>query len=429
VIDDHTLQITAIETHWSNFWAAAGLSAFPQHVWKDLDFNKQNFDFPVVSGPYRIKEVEKNRYCLLERRSDWWGRARRYTQGKYNFEHIKYKFMEDQFKALEAFKKGDLDAYPVYTSSIWMKQTDFEAVRKGWVVRQKHYNQEPKGYQGFAINVRKEKFLDVRVRQALCYLINRESMNEKLMFNQYFLLNSFFPDLYPGNVNPDAPMVRFNPDTARILLKTAGWEVGSDGILAKNGKPLEVSFLTSSEDLRHLNVYVEDLKKVGIKPTIEQLSLSTVRKRIDNHDFDLYWAAWGASRLRDPEAEWHSSTADQIASNNFGGVKDPLVDSLINAQKTEMNIDKRNDILRRIDKRLCEIVPYVLLWQVDHHRLLYWHRFGTPKYLLDKYNREDGITVYWWYDRKKDDALRAAMGAGASGGDIPKEPAEVHYSE
>jgi ABC-type dipeptide transport system, periplasmic component len=426
IIDEKTIRVRARGTHWSNFWVASGLNAFPKHVWGSVDFNKQNFDFPVVSGPYKIKEVEKNRYLVLERRGDWWGAAKKYNQGKYNFEFVKYKFMEDQNKTLEAFKKGDFDAYAIYTSSLWMKQTDFDAVQKGWVVKQKVYNMEPKAYQGFAINMRKEKFQDVRVRQSLCYLINRELMNEKLMFNQYFLLNSYFPDLYPNNCNPSVPVTHFAPDSARALLKAAGWDVGSDGFLAKNGRPFDISFLTYNVDFRHLNIYVEDLKKVGLRPAIEQLSQSTVTKRMDNHDFDLYWVNWSASRLRDPEAEWHSSTADQIASNNYTGLKDKTVDSLIEIQKTEMDINKRNDILRSIDRRLCEIVPYVQLWQADHNRILYWNRFGTPQYVFDKFDRENCIVTYWWLDMAKDAALQNAMKNNTP---LPKEPFEVHYRE
>jgi microcin C transport system substrate-binding protein len=426
IIDEKTISITAHTAHWSNFWSAGSIVAFPRHAWKDLDFNKINFDFPIVSGPYRIKELQKNQFLLLERRNDWWGRVKKYNAGKYNFELIKYKFMEDQIKVLEAFKKGDFDLYPVYTSSLWMKQTDFDAVKNGWVVKQKVYNLEPKGFQGFAINLRREKFQDVRVRLALCYLINRESMNEKLMFNQYFLLNSYFPDLYPDNVNSAMPMVHFNPDTARVLLKAAGWEVGADGLLVKNGLPLEIVFMHDNSDLRHLNIYIEDLKKVGIKASIEQLSQSTKTKRMDNFDFDLIWVNWNAVRLRDPEAVWHSSTANQVASNNYTGVKDAIIDSLIEMQKTEMSLDKRNDILRAIDKRLCEIVPYVFLWNADNTRLLYWNRFGTPKFVLDKYFREDCIVTYWWYDSQKAAALQEAMKKNSP---LPKEPFEIHYQE
>ncbi|HAO99153.1 MAG TPA: ABC transporter substrate-binding protein, partial [Fibrobacteres bacterium] len=396
IVDSVTVRMTATQAHWGNFWAASGMMAFPSHVWEGKDFNQINFEFPVVSGPYAVEEIKKERYVSLRRRADWWGRSKRYTQHKYNFERIKYRFMEDRNKALEAFQKGEFDVYPVYTASLWAEHTDFDQIKKGWVSKHRVYNREPKGFQGFAVNLRKPIFQDVRVRQALSHLLNRELMNDKLMFNQYFLLNSYYPDLYPNNRNPDAPFYEYNPDKARKLLADAGWKPGSDGVLARNGQRFEITFPVASVDLRHYNVYLEDLKKVGIAAKIEQLSQSTLSKRIDNHDFDLYWAAWGAGRLRDPEAVWHSSQADQLASNNYPGIKDKLIDSLIEAQKTEMDLGKRNTLLKRLDGRLNEIVPYVLLWQADNSRLLYWNRFGTPKYILDKFNREDGIITYWY---------------------------------
>jgi microcin C transport system substrate-binding protein len=426
VINAKTVKITAKTTHWKNFWDACAIVPLPKHVWHDVDFNKQNFKFPVVSGPYRLSVVKKKRYITLERRNDWWGRIKRYNQHKYNFNYIKFKFMADRNKALEAFKKGDFDAYAIYTSSIWAKKTDLKQVKKGWVVKQRVFNREPRGFQGFAINLRRPTFQDVRVREALCYLLNRELMNQKLMYNEYFLLNSHYPDLFPENVNPDFPIRKYDPDKGRALLEEAGWQVGPDGFLRKEGKFLEITFLTFSVDQRHLNIYLEDLKKVGIKGKIDQLSLSSVRKRLDKHEFDLFWVNWGASRLRDPESMWHSSTADQVATNNYSGVKDPDIDRFIEQQKTEMNLNKRNEILKNIDKRLNEIIPYVFLWQADHHRILYWNRFGTPKYIFDKFNREDVIPIYWWYDPKKEKALNEAM---KNDRPLPTETMRIVYTE
>ena len=184
VIDSLTIRVVAKESHWGNFWEAAGLTAFPKHAWKDKDFNNIRFEFPVSSGPYKIKEFREDRYVELERRSDWWGFAKNWNRGKYNFESIKFRFMEDQTKVLEAFKKKNFDAYALYTSSIWMKQTDFDAVKKGHVIKQKIYNKEPIGFQGMAFNLRREKFQDIRVRRALSMLMNRKMMNEKTTDNK-----------------------------------------------------------------------------------------------------------------------------------------------------------------------------------------------------------------------------------------------------
>ncbi|MCP4755500.1 MAG: ABC transporter substrate-binding protein [Proteobacteria bacterium] len=426
VIDDKTIRIRAIDDHWKNFWIAGSLMAFPKHVWQDKNFNKQKFKFPVVSGPYRIEEVKKNRFVILSRRGDWWARNEKYFKFKYNFDRIKYKFIEDRYKGLEVFKKGEIDIYPIYTSLIWAKQTNFEQIRKNWIVRQRVYNQEPKGFQGYTVNLRKPMFQDVRVRKALCHLFNRELMNQKLMFNQYFLLNSYYPDLYDDNRNPGAPSLEYDPERARKLLSEAGWKVDEEGFLKKNGQRLQLTILQDSSDIRHVSIYLEDLRKVGIDARIAKLDRATITKRMDNHDFDMYSRAWSASRLRDPESMWHSSTSDKIASQNNSGVADELIDSLIERQKTETSLTKRNDILRQIDQRLYEIVPYVLAWQNASHRVLYWNKFGTPVFLFDKFNREDAVIPYWWENSARATDLARAKKAGTS---LPPYPKEVHYTE
>jgi microcin C transport system substrate-binding protein len=426
VKDSLTLVVTAKEVHWNNFWDLAGMMAFPKHVWEHEDFNKLNFDFPVVSGPYRISEVKKERSLTLERRGDWWGRSKRYNLNKYNFDFIKYRFMEDQNKTLESFKKGDIDAYPIYTASLWATQTDFDQIKKGWVAKERIFNKEPIGFQGIAMNLRRPLFQDARVREALGLLINRPLLNEKLMFNEYFLLNSYYPDLFPNNLNPAFPLKPYDPKKARALLTEAGWKPGADGVLVKGGQRFEISIPTENPDMRHLNVYVEGLKEVGILAKIEQISRSTLSKRMEKFEFDMHWVNWGGSRLRDPEPLYSSTTADEVSSNNYPGVKDKYIDSLIDAQKTEMDLNKRNAILTLIDNRLNQINPYVLLWQADHNRILYWNRFGTPAYVYDKFDREDCITTYWFVDPDKDKALQDAMKSGAT---LSAPSGDVRYAE
>jgi microcin C transport system substrate-binding protein len=427
VVDDHTVRMTATEAHWKLFWIAGGMCAFPKHIWQNVDFNTINFDFPVVDGPYMLDEVKTNRSIRLKRRGDWWGRVKMYNQHKFNFDYLVFKSMEDRTKALEFLKTGGFDQYAIYTAKIWAEDTNFPQVQKNWVIRQEVFNSYPKAFQGFALNMQRPMFQDLRVRQALQLLLDRELMNEKLMFNAYFLLNSYFPDLYPNDVNPAIPVVKYDPDKARELLSEAGWQVGSDGILAKDGQPLDITILHyEGSDMRHLNIYLEDLKSVGINAHVELVSQATWTKRIDNHEFDMVWANWEDSRLRDPEGMWSSVTADQVSSENWCAFKDPEVDSLIAQQRTEMDLGKRNDICRQIDARLMSLSPYVLMWQAASHRLLYWNRFGTPKDVLTKFGDERDAYVYWWYDPAKAAALDDAMKRDVA---LPAEPADVHYGQ
>ena len=424
VLGERTVRIKAKKRYWKAFWDAGFFTAFPKHIWQGKNFNRINFDFPVVNGPYEMVQIKRNRYALLRRRADWWGRILRYQQNKYNFDYIRYRFMEDRTTALEAFKKGDFDLYPVYTSSLWVQQSNFEAVKKNWVVRQEIYNKEPKSFQGFAINLRRARFQDIRVRQALCHLLDRKLMNAKLMFNQYFLLNSYFPDLYPKNINPKVPHCNYDPPKAAKLLDQAAWKVGPQGTRLKNGQPFSLSFLTYAADLRHTNIYVEALKKAGIDARIEQLSHATVSEKVDNFKFDLHWINTSGSRLRDPESLFHSRYANEIATSNITGLQDSQVDALLEKLKSEENLEQRNRILRALDLRLMKLYPYVLLWQADKSRLLYWKGFGSPKYVLDKYNRENAVIVYWWLDSQKAKNLAEARKKGLA---LPKEAAKVYY--
>jgi microcin C transport system substrate-binding protein len=219
LVDERTVRMKAQEPHWSNFSTASDFVALPKHILQGKDFNAINFEFPVVNGPYALDEVKTNRSIRLKRRGDWWGRARKYNQGKYNFDYITYRSMSDQNKVFEAVKKGDIDAFPIYTARIWAEQTDIPQVQKNWIVRQSIFNEVPLSFQGFSLNLRRPIFQDLLVRQALAHLVNRELMNEKLMFNAYFLLNSYYPDLHEGHRNPNAPMYEYNPEKARALLK------------------------------------------------------------------------------------------------------------------------------------------------------------------------------------------------------------------
>jgi microcin C transport system substrate-binding protein len=424
IIDDKNFSITANTSHWRNFWDAGSLVAFPTHSWEGKDFNQINFDFEVVSGPYQVYEIKTNRSIMLQRRGDWWGRNQRFNQGKYNFDYLRFRAMEDRVKALELLKRGDFDMYAIYTSRIWAQQTHFPQVKKNWVIRQTVYNHEPKAFQGFAINMRRPQFQDVRVRKALAHLLNREMMLEKIMFNEYFLLNSYYPDLYPNNKNPEVPLLQYDPGKARDLLAEAGYQVNDRGQLEKDGVPLEVVILYHGTPIPQLTIYIEDMKKVGIEASIDTVSYASFVKRMDNQEFDLAWRNWSAARLRDPEPMWHSKTAHQVASQNLSGVENKEIDALIEQQKTEMDLDTRNEILKKIDSILCKIHPYVLLWQSDRNRLLYWNRYGTPEYVLDKYNREDYTPIYWWYDSEKDALLKEAMRTNS---DLASEPAEIHY--
>ena len=419
IIDSHTVKFTADEVHWRNLMAAGGFEILPKHVFEGRDFNKVNTDFPVVSGPYRIAEIKEGQSVTLERRPDWWGRALSASRGTFNFGRVVYRFFAEQDNAYDAFLAGEVDVFPVYRAAIWAERTTGKKFDNNWIVKRRVVNHRPIGFQGFAMNMRRPPFDDLRVRTALAKLLNRKRLVETLMHNQYFLQRSYYENLYGPSNECANVLIDFDPEGAAKLLDEAGWVPDpATGIRKKGGRELSFTFLTRDESSdKFLALYGEDLRKAGVAMRVERKDWAAWTRDMDDFNFDMTWAAWSGGIHVDPEGMWSSAEADRKGGNNITGFKNEEVDRLIESQRGVFSVEKRNVICRKIDAILAANVPYILLWNVDATRLLYWDKFGTPPTVLSKFGDERSLLVYWWYDedsaaeledaRLNDDALPA----------------------
>ena len=428
VIDRLTIRFTADEVHWRNLQAVGGFEILPKHVFEGRDFNKINNEFPVVSGPYKISEHKEGISLTLQRRADWWARTRSSTRGTYNFETVVFRFFAEQDNAFEAFLAGEIDVYPVYRAAIWTGKTTGKKFDSNWIVKRKIRNHHPIGFQGFAMNLRRAPFDDIRVRKALAFLLDRKRMNETLMANQYFLHRSYYEGLYDTSNICKNVTFDFNPEEAGKLLDEAGWKVDpATGMRKKDGKPLSFTFLTRDESSdKFLALYGEDLRKAGVEMKIERKDWAAWTRDMDEYKFDMTWAAWSAGLHPDPEGMWSSKEADNPGANNITGFKDQKVDELIEKQKSIFSVRERNEICRSIDAILTEQVPYILLWNIDAVRLLYWDKFGNPPTVLSKFGDERSLLAYWWYDTDNAEDLQEAMSNDES---LPPRPGVIDFDE
>jgi microcin C transport system substrate-binding protein len=411
IIDTHTIQFTANEVHWQNLGAAAGFHILPRHIFKDLEFNNINFEFPVVSGPYQIGEIKEGIVLHMSRRNQWWQRTYARHRNKGNFETLSFRFYAERENAFEAFKKGLIDIYPVHISRLWIKETRGEKFIKNLIVKQKVENYRPVGFQGFAMNMRRPPFDDVKVRKAMAHLLDRERMNRTLMYNQYFLHRSYYEDLYSTADPCTNPSYTFSPQRAGTLLDEAGWHANPDtGILEKDGKAFQFTFLSRDPNSdKFLQIYNEALQNAGIQLKIERKDWASWAKDMDAFDFDMTWASWSAGLFKNPESMWHSSEATRPSGNNITGFQDEIVDALIEKQKTIFDVNRRHADCRRIDAIVTQHCPYALLWNLNYTRLLYWNKFGTPPTVLSKHGDASAALSYWWYDEDSAADLQDAI--------------------
>jgi len=413
---------------WRDILNCAQFWILPKHVFEGRDFNKVDFVGAVSGAGYQIVRAEPQVETELRRHGKWWCQDLPRMQGLYNFDRILVRYYADNENAFEALKKRKIDFYPVYTVRLYEKETGSEAFRRNWLLKRRVRNRAPIGFQGFAMNQRRPPFDDVRVRKAMAHLLDRETMNRTMMSNAYFLLRSYYTDLYDAAHPCPNELHAYDPEKAAALLAEAGWKrETADGPLVKDGRKFAFTFLSrSSTEDKFLVLFDRELRRQGVTMSIVRKDFAGWMRDMDSFAYDMTWASWGAGTVKYPELSWSGAEADRKGSNNITGFKSAAVDRLIAEEKGFSRAADRLAAYRKIDALIAAEVPYALLWQTDSTRLLYWNKFGMPKTVLSPFDREESVLAYWWYDADRVAELEHAM---AHDGFLPTVPETVEANE
>jgi microcin C transport system substrate-binding protein len=412
----YIVRVKSKELNWRNFlYISASMVILPSHVLKTVTpanyIKEYNFKLLPGTGPYTVSDtdIDKGKSLTIRRRNDYWAEKDRRNVGMNNFDEIRQIVVRDQQLAMEMFKKGDLDIYTP-TAKNWVEDLDnFDRVKRGVIQRRKVYNDTPMGTPGLAFNTRKPPFDDVRLREAMAHLLNRPLIIEKLYYNEYVPVDSY----YAGQVyaNPNDPKVNYDPQLALKLLGEAGWtQRDAQGRLTKNGQPLNIELLYGSKTFEAAyTTYQEDLRKVGISLNLRLVTSETRYQLVGDRKFDLSEIFWGGLVFPNPETSYASSLADQKSTNNVTGVKSKRIDELLPIYDREFDAQRRIAIIREIDGILANEHHYVLLWASPSQRLAYWNKFGMPEGYLTRQGDASDIPSLWWVDRQQEAALTKAM--------------------
>ncbi len=417
----YIVRVKAKELNWRNFLYFSGMAILPAHVLKNMNGDKylKDYNFKVLpgSGPYTLREedVSKGKSISVRRRKDYWAEKARANVGVANFDEQRFAVVRDENLAFEMTKKGDLDYYVVGRAKQWAEEMNFENIQRGLIQKRKVFNEQPWGTSGFAFNTRRPPFDDIRVRKALTFLMNRPLMIEKLAYNQYVPLNSYFP----GTVyeNPNNPKNPYDPDLALKLLSEAGWKSrDSQGRLVKNGQPFDVEIIYTAKTLEpFLTVYQEDLRKVGINVNLRLLTPETQFQLISDRRFEMTLTGWGSLLFPNPETQFNSKLADENNNNNITGFKNARVDELCKQYDRMFSAADRIRAIREIDAILANEYHYVLWWYGPFTRIIYWNKFGTPQGYFSRTGDSmgagngPGIPQLWWFDPAKQSKLEQAL--------------------
>ena len=386
-------------------------NVMPKHAFEGRNFNAAELLDAPVSGAYRVSRVVEQVETEFARVPGWWRADFPSTRGTCNFDRIVMRYFASAENAFEALKKRKIDVYPVYIARIMSEGTRGERFDRNWILRRSVRNRKPVGFQGFAMNMRRKPFDDVRVRKAMSMLIDRDTMNRTMMSNAYFMLDSYYADLYGGDMPRPGGLYPYDVDGAKRLLAEAGYA---------NGFEFDFLSRSPSED-KFLSLFNQALAACNVKMHIVRKDFAAWTRDMETFSYDMTWAAWGASVFKSPETMWLSGEADRRGSCNIVGFGSAEVDAIIHAEKEMRTVAERDDAYRRIDALISAECPYALLWNTDRTRLLYWNKFGMPKTVLSKHGDESSVLAYWWYDQDRADELDDAMRRHACLPDVPTD--------
>ncbi len=408
----------------------------PKHYWATRDFEKTTLEPPLGSGPYRVRRFEAGRYVERERVEDYWGRDLPANIGHNNFDLIRTDYFRDDTAVRLAVKSGDLDLRIENQAKAWALDYNVPAVEKGWLKKERVEHRLPTGMQGFVYNTRREIFKDPRVREALAYAFDFDWTNRNLFFSQYSRTTSYFSNsdlasrglpegreleilqryreqlptrVFTEEYRPPSTdgsgWPRDNLRTAFRLLAEAGWEViGNQLVHRETGRPFRFQFLLVSPDFERIVLpLVRNLKRLGIDAGVRVVDTSQYVNRLRSFDFDVFVFVWGQSESPGNEQRiyWSSAAADQPDSRNFAGIRDPVVDELIEGVISACTREELVAWTRALDRVLLWGFYVIPNWHLRADRVLYWDKYARPETPV-----KSGVnTSLWWYDAKRAQAL------------------------
>jgi microcin C transport system substrate-binding protein len=407
------------------------LNVMPKHYWATRDFGKVTLEPPLGSGAYRIKEFEANRAVVYERVRDYWAKDHPLRRGADNFDIARFEYYRDSTVALEAFKAGRYDFRLENAAKDWATAYDAPAVRNGQIVKREFKHNRPAGMQGFVFNMRRPLFQDPRVRRALSFAFDFEWSNKTLFYGQYTRTDSFFDNsdlassglpqgaelaliekyrdklpkqvfdtVYSNPTTDGSGNIRPNLRTANELLREAGWAVDPKTHKLTHEKSGQVfrfeTMLIQPTFERIVLPFKQNLARLGIDVSVRTVDSAQYQKRVDEFDYDVIVASWGQSESPGNEQRdfWGSDAADRPGSRNVAGLKDPVVDDLIEVLIAARDREALVTATRALDRVLLWKFLVIPNWHIPTDRVAYWNMFGMPKVTPAR-----GIQFQaWWLD-------------------------------
>ena len=398
------------------------------------------------TGAYALDTMNVGQQVVYKRNPDYWAQNLPLGLGRNNFDRIRIEYFGDDTAALEAFKSGIYTFRNENSAKNWATAYDFENLSNGSVIKAELPNGNIASGQAFLFNLRREKFQDPRVREAIGLMFNFEWSDQTLFYGLYSRINSIWENtamaavgpatvaeaailqplidagLLPVTILTDEPIMgsvsnadkgldRGNLRRASTLLDEAGWPAGDDGMRRNaKGETLKVEFLEDSPTFeRVISPYVENLRALGVDASLNLIDAAQLSQRTDppNFDFDIIVgnAVNGGYEPGSELKQAYASTTVDNSTRNRAGVSNPAVDKLLDLVEGAKTREELDLTVRALDRVLRTLKFWVPQWYKNTHTVAYYDQYEHPE-ALPPYAL--GEIDFWWFNAEKAAKLKAS---------------------
>lgn len=410
----------------------AGLPIFSRAYYGKKSFDETTLDIPLGSGPYEVGRFETGRYIEYKRVANWWGAGLPVRRGQHNFDTLRYEYYRDREVGFEGFTAKSYLFREEFTSRIWATRYNFPAFKDGRVKREIIPDDTPSGAQGWFINIRRPKFGNPKLREALGCAFDFEWTNKSIMYGSYDRTHSVFQNsdmMAQGKPGPEElallePFRGKVPDEvfgepfvppvsdgsgqdrallrrASQLLQDAGYAIKDRKRVSPQGEQLAVEFLIDEPSFQpHHMPYIKNLATLGIDAKLRIIDPVQMQQRLKDFDFDLTIQRFSFSATPgDSLRNYFSSQAAAVkGSQNLAGIADPAIDALIDRVIAANSRAELTIACRALDRLIRAGRYWIPHWYKASHWIAYWDTFGRPA-TKPRYAR--GVLETWWHDPHK----------------------------
>jgi microcin C transport system substrate-binding protein len=425
------------------------LYVLPKHWWEGENAKGQKRDIrnptlepPLGSGPYKVKSFSPGNRVVYERVKDYWGEKIAVNIGRNNFDELVYTYFQDDNAAFVAFTKGGIeDVRRELSTRRWAVEYKFPAFERGDVIKREFQQGGVQQMQAFVFNMRLPRFQDRRIRKALTLAYNFEEQNRLQFFGMNKRLSSYWEnselasrglpegkeleilepfrkDLPPELFTEEFKLPVFDSRTAERdnlreavkLFDEAGWAIKDGRMVNKQtGEQFKIEFLGGSPTSEVIaGGLIQTLRRLGIDASLRIVDTSQYVQRYQAFEFEAITAGFPQSESPGNEQRdyWSSKAADSPGSRNVPGIKNPVVDALIDKIIYAKDREELVAATRALDRVLLWNYYAIPQYYQPTMRFAFWNKFGIP----EQQPRYIGVDLMsWWVIPQREAAIEESI--------------------